>query len=664
VKFIQGLEFPSKKNNYRPDIDGLRAVAVLAVIIFHCFPYHLSGGFLGVDVFFAISGYVIALTLFDDHDNGLFSIFRFYARRIRRIFPALAVVLVVSLIVGWFFLFPAEYAQLGKHVAASAAFLANIVYWQEFGYFDTAAETKPLLHLWSLGIEEQFYLFFPLMVAFAWKRLPMLWFFAGVITISFILSWYLSRADFSSAFYLPHARAWQLVSGAFCAYLVKYKFTLAQLLKPRELDLLSIAAACLLLAGFFYVDGKQTFTSEFAILPVAGACILFLTGQGAVFNRILALPPVVFVGLLSFTLYLWHWPAVAYINIIFPESIPTKSLILAVSLTIVGSLASFVWVENPIRRGRRGTLKVAASFAAVALLGVIGLFIYHQDGLKNRAHLAANQFNYQQLEWKTFRNKACKALLGNEDIFFCTLQGNPKNIKTAVIGDSTANALFPGLAHLLSNKSRGTINIGAPGCPPFRNVVVTEKWGNRGSASNCPEIMAHAYEMILNDRNIEVVVFGVLAPDLRFWAPLGADENASIDKKISALTRLIHADVQDLLNKGKRIIVTYDMPYFTRESRHCISRPMISRLTQQCAYSEDELAYPSSFINVFESVFNELQEVCVFHQTELLREGEKYLQMGSDGLLLVRDTHHLTYYGSKKMAERLIAGDCGKYFSP
>ena len=171
-------------HKYRPDIDGLRALAVLAVIAFHAFPAQASGGFIGVDIFFVISGYLISTIIFENLDKGTFKFSEFYARRIARIFPALILVLVASFTFGWFVLLADEFKQLGKHIAAGAGFISNLVLWQEVGYFDNSAETKPLLHLWSLGIEEQFYIAWPLMVWMAWKRKFLL--LAMIIIVSIV----------------------------------------------------------------------------------------------------------------------------------------------------------------------------------------------------------------------------------------------------------------------------------------------------------------------------------------------------------------------------------------------------------------------------------------------------------------------------------------------
>ena len=212
------MKIDRPEEHRRRDIDGLRAVAILAVLGFHTVPELLPGGFIGVDVFFVISGYLITRILLTSLEGGSFAFGAFYARRIRRIFPALIVVLAASFALGWFILLPAEFRQLGKHILAGAAFVSNLVFWNEAGYFDASAVHKVLLHLWSLGIEEQFYILWPLMLWAAWRwRLAAFWPILCVSVLSFIANLYLTYTDPVAAFYSPLSRAWELGVGSLLA---------------------------------------------------------------------------------------------------------------------------------------------------------------------------------------------------------------------------------------------------------------------------------------------------------------------------------------------------------------------------------------------------------------------------------------------------------------
>ncbi|MFO0456883.1 MAG: acyltransferase family protein, partial [Alphaproteobacteria bacterium] len=299
---------------YRADIDGLRALAVIAVMIFHAFPSSLKGGFVGVDIFFVISGYLISSIILRDLHAGEFSFAGFYARRIRRIFPALALVMFAVLAFGYFALLADEYMQLGKHVGAGAAFLSNVVLWREAGYFDNASETKPLLHLWSLAVEEQFYILWPALLYLCWRwRCSTLAVLLTVTALSFAANLASLRYDLSLAFYSPFTRFWELSAGAVLAYL---NVTRPLMLRPNLQNAMSWLGLALILAACFGLRKSLSFPGFWALLPVVGACLMIAAGAAAPVNRwLLARPWMVGIGLISYPLYLWHWPLLSLARI-------------------------------------------------------------------------------------------------------------------------------------------------------------------------------------------------------------------------------------------------------------------------------------------------------------------------------------------------------------
>ena len=293
---------------YRSDIDGLRAFAVIAVVIYHAFPSLLPGGFIGVDVFFVISGFLISSIIFSELDAQSFKFSNFYARRIKRIFPALIVVLLASFIVGWFLLFENELKQLGDHVSRAALFLSNFILWYETGYFDNAAETKPLLHLWSLGIEEQFYIVWPLMAWLLWrlkdKKMIVI---AMLIAVSFTWNIWQAERDLTHDFYSPLTRFWELLAGA----LVAASINLLKLNTSWQSNANHCATlgATLLLFGVLYINASMKFPGVWACVPVVGATLLISAHTSAWVNRtVLSNPLLVWIGAISYPLYLWHWP--------------------------------------------------------------------------------------------------------------------------------------------------------------------------------------------------------------------------------------------------------------------------------------------------------------------------------------------------------------------
>ncbi|MEP6729795.1 MAG: acyltransferase family protein [bacterium] len=364
---------------YRPDIDGLRAVAVLAVVGYHAFPELLSGGFAGVDVFFVISGFLITGLIARELDAGAFSYVRFYERRARRIFPALIVVMLATLAIGWVMLLPEEYARLGEHVAAGTLFSSNLVLWHEVGYFDASAATKPLLHLWSLGIEEQFYLAWPILLVAIWKvgrrRAPWIVLLA---VYSFALSIYLVSRNATAAFYSPFTRAWELMIGALLA-MGSADDRMQTAWRPMR-ELASIIGVVMLVGACVELNPRLPYPGWHTLLPTIGAALIIVAGPAAWVNqRVLANRAVVYVGLISYPLYLWHWPLLVFLRLgiesfaLQPPRIHALTFG-AIAVAFVSAVLTFHLVELPVRRSQRlgvTALRSAAILAATAIVGVV-----------------------------------------------------------------------------------------------------------------------------------------------------------------------------------------------------------------------------------------------------------------------------------------------------
>jgi peptidoglycan/LPS O-acetylase OafA/YrhL len=376
--------------HYRPDIDGLRAIAVGAVLIYHAFPALLPGGFVGVDVFFVISGYLISGIILSALAAQRFSFAQFYARRIRRIFPALAIVLVAVLIGGWFLLYADDYARAGAHVAAGAGFISNFVLWKESSYFDVAADLKPLLHLWSLGVEEQFYLVWPVLLVLAsrWRRGPIGATFV-IGSISFLVAIYTVRIDRTPAFFSPWTRFWELLAGATLACieadaaLDAWKRRIVS--SPLVCNAMGAIGLVMIAAGLVLIDSTRVFPGVWVMLPVAGTFLLVAAGEGGAINRtVLSLPPIVWVGLISYPLYLWHWPLLSMARIVHaaPLSVSLRLALLAGSVLL--SILTYVVIERPIRFGARRRAVVPVLSVAMALVCVAGLVVLKGEGMIDR----------------------------------------------------------------------------------------------------------------------------------------------------------------------------------------------------------------------------------------------------------------------------------------
>ena len=341
TKTAASTRHSAKPQNYRPDVDGLRAIAVLSVVLYHAFPKVFCGGFIGVDIFFVISGFLISgilcRNLLSEETPGSVRLLNFYERRIRRIFPVLIVVLLSAMTAGFLLLTPAELKALGKHIAGGAGYISNFVLWREAGYFDRAATLKPLLHLWSLGVEEQFYIVWPLLLWLFYKaRLNFLWAAGIFAAASFALCMYVVLQNPTAAFYAPWTRVWELSAGGILAWIVmscrlreawvaKVNAVLSRVLfrgseiDPRVWrDVLSFLGVLCLIIGLCTIRQSSLFPSWNALLPVLGAVCIIGAGADAWFNRVvLSNRLAVFIGLISYPLYLWHWPLLSFEHILW-----------------------------------------------------------------------------------------------------------------------------------------------------------------------------------------------------------------------------------------------------------------------------------------------------------------------------------------------------------
>lgn len=362
---------------YRGDIDGLRAVAVLSVVAFHAAPNSIPGGYIGVDVFFVISGFLISSIIVSDADRGRFSLAEFYAHRIRRIFPALSVMMMLTLVLGWWvLLIPADYELLGKHAVAGASFVSNLLLWTESGYFDLASDRKPLLHLWSLGIEEQFYLVWPFVLVTIWKRPPIRIPALIVITLaSFAANIGLVGSSQPSSFFLPVARFWELALGATLAVIAAGGENRNSLPAPalavlqKVCPVIGLAA---ILAASLMLSRDSVFPGWLALIPVVGTLMILSGASNAWPNKVLASGLPAYIGRISYPLYLWHWPLLSLLHTIEIEDLAQKRIwkVGALGASFILAVITHHAIELP---SRRFEVRRVAAWAAGGMFLVAGL---------------------------------------------------------------------------------------------------------------------------------------------------------------------------------------------------------------------------------------------------------------------------------------------------
>lgn len=476
--------------HYRPDIDGMRAIAVGAVVVHHAFPSLFEGGFVGVDVFFVLSGYLISSIILAQLRKHKFSFVDFYARRVKRIFPALFLVLATTLALGWFWLTPTDYKALGKHVLAGSAFLSNFAFWQEAGYFDAASATKPLLHLWSLAIEEQFYVFWPLalFLVHRWQVNPLRFIFA-VLLLSFAINMAIVKGNATAAFYNPLSRFWELMIGAMLAAMHTYQVGWKGLLRlpaadapaPRapasalRANLLSFTGLALLLIVFARIRPESSFPGAWALLPTVGTVLLLAAGPQAWLNRrVLASKPFVWIGLISYPLYLWHWPFLAFSNIQATDGAPAWQAQLGwVALAVALAWLTYVLVEIPIRFGRLNrratTVALCLGMAATAALGTV---TYQQNGFDKRFPEVVRDMmsrGGRQAVTEGWREGDCildYKMPASQYKPFCVESKRPL---VFLWGDSHVSSLYPGFK-ALQDAGKYSFGLGERGgaiCPPI-----------------------------------------------------------------------------------------------------------------------------------------------------------------------------------------------------
>jgi len=633
---------------YRPDIDGLRAIAILAVVIFHAFPSIMPGGFIGVDIFFVISGFLISSIIFSSLERDRFSLVEFYVRRVRRIFPALILVFVSCLAFGWFVLFADEYKQLGKHTAAGAGFIQNFVLWRESGYFDNAAETKPLLHLWSLAIEEQFYFFWPLLFAFVWKRQ---WSFlritAVIAAVSFAANIYLILSGHpTAAFYLPFSRFWELMVGGVLAYVVLHRPQLIE----RHKDAQSFMGFALILAGLLLLNKGRDFPGWWALLPTMGAFFIISAGPSSWLNeKLLANKPMVWIGLISYPLYLWHWPILAFLRIVYVDITNIAKLGAVVAAFSLACL-TYYFVEKPIRFRTNKRLSIIALGILFAASGIIGASICKFDSLANpKLRDIGKAFIYDRTSLGYI--DCSDKILQNAELGYCSLTST-KTIDAILIGDSHADDKFFGISKF--DQERNWMLIGNHSCPPVLGISVET------TVKDCQKKFENIFEWINHHPEVTTVVlayFGNYFSTTAYAADHKKTDVGPNSTKISSSENLSRYDtfnlgmknsINRLIKLKRKVVLLIDipeLPYFPKDCERqgiSCSVPIDEVLTRQAQHREMITNLKREFPSIL--VFDPMPILCT-SQTCSYKSG---------ATIMYRDSHHLTLSGSELYGKLFI----------
>lgn len=607
---------------YRPDIDGLRAIAVLAVVLFHADIAAFGGGFIGVDVFFVISGYLITLVISEEIKENRFSLVAFYERRARRILPALFTVILVSGAVAPIALSPSRLAEFGESVVATTLFSSNILFWLQSGYFDAPADFKPLLHTWSLAVEEQFYIFYPLAL------LVIAWFGGGrwrtfilpIVVITFALSSWAAIYNPSAAFYLPQSRIWELLIGSLLAF---------RLIPPISNRLFSEAASTVGLAligwGIFAFDDTTPFPGANALFPCLGAALLIHSGaaNSSFVNRLLSTRPLVFVGLISYSLYLWHWPAFVFTRSFIPRELTGFEAAAIIGFSFVAATLSWRFVERPFRGSKailsRRTLFSGAGGLA-ALLVAVGVVGSAADGSRFQSITQAVAGNAPGLEF--YASRTC--FLERDQKFedwqaqscFITDGGESNAL---LWGDSFAAHFIPGLISNRAAWSHNILQYTAASCAPVFG------W-SPFIVPNCGAFNAHAVDVI-KEFDIKTVI-------------LSAQWNGAFGFGLAPES--ITDTVQKLRNLGLKVIVIGQSPVFRSNVEWLAAR---GKFPDGAPIEFDE--------NINSQILQHSAEAVFIDPLPFLCDGPT-CRFRTDESALFGDSSHLTVFGSNWFVERFV----------
>jgi len=565
---------------YRPDIDGVRAIAVLSVLVYHLRGSALPGGYAGVDIFFVISGYLITKNLVHEIEGPGLSIVEFYHRRMRRIAPALLVVLVASLVAGYFFLLPGDYARMSESAIYSAFGLANFFFYANTGYFDPEADMQPMLHMWSLGVEEQFYLVWPLLLAaFFWfargRRPAVAIFISCVIAISLSIWTYKSATMPNYAFYQPQARAWELATGALLVFL-----------QPIGSRMISEALGAV---GFFLVGCGILMTDwpipgANVVPAVIGSALLLLPQERSVAAWFLASPPMRMIGLISYSLYLWHWSLIVFFRQYANGSNPTVNQTLWIAaISFALAILSWRFVETPMRRPWKSPIKaIGVGLSAAAVIAAAGLVVDQTGGFRGRLQGdAANMSSLDQMwEWDCPNMKLVDELGGS----FCTF-GAPwesAEVKGVLWGDSHAGHMAPILEAAAEGESVSFLLLYQACSPIVGGPIRRNAPDNPNYTANCERLQANAMRWLQADPRIRIVVLASA------WAALAnlISQDGSLPKEFDDGNLLVSFGLTNLLREaaspGRSFILIGQVPNVGLDPVPCVVSESIGMIRRGC----------------------------------------------------------------------------------
>lgn len=617
--------------HYRPDIDGLRAIAVLSVVLYHFGADWLPGGFTGVDVFFVISGYIITSNMMYRTSQGSFSLLDFYKRRVKRILPALVVMIFSVLAVGWLYFTPTEYRVLGKSAAFAALGLGNLYFYGNTDYFDPSADTQPLLHTWSLGVEEQFYLVWPVAFWALWsllktkKRIAILLavFTVGAIVASEILTQWNSKA----AFYLPFARAWELSLGCLVAFLPAIRSTkYSSIATGLGLALVATSVATL--------NTADRFPGLNALYACIGAALIVYpkTSNGLVF-KLVSFEPLRFVGLISYSLYLWHWPVIVlYRELTLDQNPSISAICVLLALSIALSVASYKFVEQPFRGAKWSSAWMPITMTLVATAASASVFVF--KGYPARIPPEILGYSTAAEDYSANRPKCHRTFTFNPELnLSCVFGDDNAPPQVAVWGDSHGVEIGEAIGERMRASGESMLLMTYSSCPPALNFEAPLQKG-------CKEFTSSALKFLLSREQIRTVVLA------GYWELyLASPDKANIAPGLEQA-------VATLAAAGKRVIIVASNPEITgvRIPQAAVRYAMLGKLTDLSVPIETHRKNTAQSREIIDGIKDRHPSVVIFDPASTLCSEDSCPMVLNDKAILF-DDNHLTTAAARIVAE-------------
>lgn len=658
---------------YRREVDGLRAIAICGVILYHNLPDVVTGGFLGVDIFFVISGFLISSIIYKEVDQGIFNLANFWERRIRRIYPVLLSLIIITLILTYFIYLPIDFQSVGRSVVSLSLAASNVYFWLKTDYFGPTAESNPLLHTWSLSVEVQFYFLFPFLILGV-KKLGQKYLMVTLFTllsISMLLHIFAKSDEFATAFFLLPHRAWELLIG--CLLATNLIGNSCRSVNRFFLEGLTAIGLLLILSSFFFLQGSRNYPLTTNLIPCVGTALIILsnTGRLTLLGKTFTLKPISYIGKISYSLYIWHWMFLVLGKYESLNTLQYFEKLEVLTIAVIVSTISYHFLEQPFRR----KILIQSQYslfiflaASLVLLFSIGITINAKKGVPSRLNESILKKYQEAFEVKpvgcTFQNL-------NDNLSVCSKTAIEKEPDIILWGDSHAGSIAPVFDDLAT---KNNVTVWRYACYPVLGVYRADKEDGLNSSSSCANINNRFIKYLEGHRIRNIVLAS-------FWTqftngnevPIKGNGQSSAYYSDSSIRSNSRREAQEVFKRNfeNTIDVLTKMNIhvyiFKQVPQHLNWIPNQLIKFEKNGWSLDLLGRPlkehterQSFVNsVFENISARNNNVTILDATNLLCQPNSFCKGSAEGHSLYRDYNHLSLYGTyfiKSIFEPLFEG--------